>query len=125
MLTISKEYINNLHMYLKNGVSVLVAMDEIIASVRDLQCESETSLLYCNYNDFLEMVSLNKYFISGVIAICLPDNIALQNKIVSIIEKEIRSFDIRFLLFCDKDYEITSKNKNLSELSMIQHFKQE
>lgn len=125
MLTISKEYINKLHSYLKNGVSVLVATDEIIASVRELQCKSETSLLYCNYNDFLELVSLNKYFISGVIAICFPDNIALQNKIVSIVEKEIRSFDIRFLLFCDKDYEITSKNKNLSELSMIQHFKQE
>lgn len=125
MLTVSKEYINNLHSYLKNGVSVLVATDEIIASVRELQCKSETSLLYCNYNDFLELVSLNKYFISGVIAICFPDNVALQNKIVSIIEKEIRSFDIRFLLFCDKDYEITSKNKNLSELSMIQHFKQE
>ena len=125
MLTISKEYISNLHSYLKNGVNVLVATDEIIASVRELQCKSETSLLYCNYNDFMELVSLNKYFISGVIAICLPDNIALQNKIVSIIEKEIRSFDIRFLLFCDKDYEITSKNKNLSELSIIQHFKQE
>ena len=125
MLTISKEYISNLHSYLKNGVNVLVATDEIIASVRELQCKSETSLLYCNYNDFMELVSLNKYFISGVIAICLPDNIALQNRIVSIIEKEIRSFDIRFLLFCDKDYEITSKNKNLSELSIIQHFKQE
>lgn len=125
MLTISKEYIDSLHGYLKNGVSVLVASDEIIVSVGKLQCESETGLLYCNYNDFFELVSMNKYFTSGVIAICFPDNIAFQNKIVSIIEREIRNYDIRYLLFCDKDYEITNRNKNLSELSVIQHFKQE
>lgn len=125
MLIINKDYINNLHTYLNKGINVLVSTNEIIDSVRDLKSESETSLLYCNYNDFLELVSLNKYFISGVVAICFPDNIALQNKIVSILEKEIKSFDIRFLLFCDKDCEITSKKKNLSELPIIQHFKQE
>lgn len=125
MLIINDDYINNLHTYLKNGVNVLVSTNEIIDAIRNLRCESETGLLYCNYMDFIELVSLNKYFISGVVAICFPDNVVLQNKIVSIIEKEIKSFDIRFLLLCDKDYEITSQNKKLSELSIIQHFKLE
>jgi len=125
MLTIKGDYFSDLQDFLRNGINVFVSSNEIINSVRDLQYESNTDLLYCNYMDFVELVSDNKYFISGVVVICFPDHITFQNKIVNIIEKEIRRFDIRFLIFSEKDYEITSKKKYLTELAIIQHCKQE
>ena len=125
MLIINKNYFNNLYTYLRDGISVLVSSDEMIDSIQVYQGESEKRLLYCNYNDFFELVSGNNYFISGVVVICFPDNSNIQNSLVSIIEKEIRFYDIRFLILSDKDWRISSKQKYLSELSIIQHFKQE
>ena len=125
MLTISPNYISYVHNVMDKGIDVLVTTNEMIESLNGIQYKVNTRFLFCSYEDFFELVSSNKYFISGVIGICFPENGMFQNRIVSIIENCIKNYDIRFLLFANKDYDIASKNKKLSELPIIQHCKQE
>ena len=125
MLIVSKDYVNNLHSYLDIGISVFISSNDVIDSVGNLPFARDAKLLYCNYNDFFELVSTNKYYISGVIVMCFPSDNTLQNKLVSIIEKETKNNSSKFVLFSDRDYEIVSQKKNLSELSIIQHYRQE
>lgn len=122
-LTISEDYENEIFNVINQGVNVVVATDEMIDSFEEKKHIGDTSLLYCNYFDFIELITSNKYFISGIICIYFPENRDLQNKIVNIIENCIRNYEIGFLLFSDKDYFIFNKNKNLSELPIVQHCK--
>lgn len=125
MLTVKEDYVNHFSSYLDDGISVFVSSNDVIDSVGGLQFAKNTKLLYCNYYDFFELVAVNKFYVSGVIVICFPSDNALQNRLISVIEKEIKNNDSRFILFSDKDYEIVSQRKTLSELSVIQHYKQE
>jgi hypothetical protein len=61
---------------------------------------------------------------SGVIGIYFPVEISLQNRLINIIEKCINDENMRFILFAADDPFIINKNKRLSELSVIQHYKQ-
>lgn len=124
MLTISAEYENDIYDVMNKGIDVLVTTNEMIDSFEVKKYSGNQSQFYCNYSDFFELVTLNKYFISGVICVYIPEDSKMQNIIVSIIEKCISNYEIKFLLFSDKDYIISSKNKNLSELPIIQHCKQ-
>ena len=125
MLIINSYYNNELEDFLSKGINVLVSTNEELDKLKGFQQVYDKSLLYCNFTDFIELVSVNRYFISGVIGICIPDNVSIQNRIVNIIENSIKKYDIRYLLFSEKDYEIRSKNKHLSELPIIQHCRQE
>ncbi|MBD5135509.1 MAG: ATP-dependent DNA helicase RecQ [Lachnospiraceae bacterium] len=125
MLIIKSDYKNELKDSLTKGINVLVSANEMIDALKGFQQVCDKSLLYCDFTDFIELVSVNKYFISGVIGICIPDNAAIQNRIVNIIENSMKKYEIRYLLFSENDYEIRSKNKHLSELPIIQHCRQE
>ncbi|SHJ74498.1 Helicase conserved C-terminal domain-containing protein [Hathewaya proteolytica DSM 3090] len=125
MLIINSYYNNELEDFLSKGINVLVSTNEELDKLKGFQQVYDKSLLYCNFTDFIELVSVNRYFISGVIGICIPDHVSIQNRIVNIIENSIKKYDIRYLLFSEKDYEIRSKNKHLSELPIIQHCRQE
>ena len=122
-LTISEDYEDEIFNVINQGVNVVVATNEIIGSFEEKKYIGNNSLLYCNYFDFIELITSNKYFISGIICIYFPESRDLQNKIVNIIENCIRNYEIGFLLFSDKDYFIFNKNKNLSELPIVQHCK--
>lgn len=122
-LTISKDYGNEIFNVINEGVNVVVATNEMIDSFEEKKHIGDNSLLYCNYFDFIELITSNKYFVSGIICICFPESRDLQNKIVNIIENCIRNYKIGFLLFSNKDYFIFNKNKNLSELPIVQHCK--
>lgn len=125
ILFISKEYEKGVYDAIKKGIDVFVSNDEMIDVFVEKLIDESDSLLYCNYSDFVELVSSNKYYISGVIGIYFPDDSAIQNRIISIIDNCIKNYEIKFLLFTDRDYYIANKNKNLSELPIIQHCKQE
>ena len=106
------------------GLDVLVADDETISLIAQKQRHGNNHLLFCNYFDFVELISMNKFYISGSVGIWFPDNVVMQNRLVNIIENCILSNEIQFIIFTNKDYDISNKNKRLSELSMVQHFKQ-
>lgn len=120
MLFINSNYSNKILQVIQNGLNVLVASDEYIANLK-VQGEDNTSLLYCNYSDFSSLISRNKFFISGGVAICIPDDLSMQNRLVNIIENNNSHDDVRYILFSNKDYFITNKGKKLSELQMIQY----
>lgn len=122
-LTISEDYENEIFNVINEGVNVVVATNEMIDSFEEKKYIGYNSLLYCNYSDFIELITSNKYFISGIICIYFPESRDFQNRIVNIIENCISNYKIGFLLFSDKDYFIFNKNKNLSELPIVQHCK--
>ena len=125
MLTISVNYMFDLQSVIAKGINIVVASQEMIEQNDEIIGRGSENLLYCNYYDFVELIASNKYFISGVVGICIPDDVSLQNRIVNIIERCIKDYDIRFILFSPRDFIITSKNKRLSELSIVQHCKQD
>ena len=106
------------------GLDVLVADNETISRIATKQRHGNKHLLFCNYFDFVELISMNKFYISGSVGICFPDNGVIQNRLINIIENYVLSSDIRFVIFTDQDYDISNKNKRLSELPMVQYFKQ-
>lgn len=59
-----------------------------------------------------------------MIGICLPTDISMQNRLINIVEKCINEENMRFILFASDDPFIMNKNKRLSELAVIQHYKQ-
>lgn len=125
MLIIKSDYSNDLKDFLSKGINVLVSTKDDFARVNNYHQIYDKSLLLCNFTDFIELVSVNRYFMSGVIGICIPDDVSIQNRLVNIIENSIKKYNIRFLLFSEKDYKIKNKGKHLSELSIIQHCRQE
>ena len=48
----------------------------------------------------------------------------MQNRLINIVEKCINEENMRFILFASDDPFIMNKNKRLSELAVIQHYKQ-
>nr|WP_294485127.1 DEAD/DEAH box helicase [uncultured Anaerosporobacter sp.] len=123
MLSIDNEYEKDILNVINMGLDVFVSDDSILKLILEKK-DKNNSLLYCNYSDFLELVSSNKYYISGAVGICFPDNISMQNRIVNIIENNIKGNDICFLLFANKDYYISNKSKKLSELPFVQYCRQ-
>lgn len=127
MLSVNKVCKDDIKECISNGVNVFVADNGIIESTLNATVEEAVSyadLFVCNYIEFIELISANKFYMSGVISIYLPDEISLQNRLVNIIENCIKTTDIRFIFFSESDYLITNKNKKLSELPIIQHYKQ-
>lgn len=109
---------------IKMGVDVFVSDDLDIFRRISEQRDENSTLMYCSYLDFMELVRDNKYYISGAVCIYFPENASMQNRIVNIIENNIQSTDISFILFAEKDYNVSNRGKKLSELPIIQYYKQ-
>lgn len=127
MLLVSKEFEHEILKTIDLGINAFVSnedmLERIIESTEKLENNFST-LFTCNYREFLELISLNRYYMSGVIGICFPVEASLQNRLINIIEKCINDENMRFILFAADDPFIINKNKRLSELSVIQHYKQ-
>ncbi|MCH4284561.1 DEAD/DEAH box helicase [Amedibacillus hominis] len=127
MLLVSKAYEYEILNIIDLGINTFVSdeymLERIIESTKKLENNFST-LFTCNYREFLELISLNRYYMSGVIGIYFPVEISLQNRLINIIEKCINDENMRFILFAADDPFIINKNKRLSELSVIQHYKQ-
>lgn len=116
MLTISSSCIDSILGILEKGADVLVADNEMIRVIEFKQISSSYKLMYCNYFEFLELITNNKYFISGSIIVYIPDDNMMQKNILNIIDSIIKKHDMRFLLFSKEDYYLSFKKKNLSEI---------
>lgn len=113
-LIISENY-DQINEIVMKGLNVLVADNETFDAIGIKQIDNK-ELLLCSYYDFIELISENKYYISGSILIYFPDDVGLQKKIISIIEKYSSKYNIEFLLYSKEDYSLPFKNKNLSEI---------
>jgi ATP-dependent DNA helicase RecQ len=101
---------------IENGIDVIVADNSFINQIINKNKAFNSSLLYCNYMDFFELTTSNKYFMSGSIAIYIPEYESIRKKIISIIEKNTKKYEIEYILISNKDYYLSFKNKNLSEV---------
>lgn len=112
---------------IKFGINAFVSdkymMEKVVESTENLD-GNFSSLFTCNYIEFIELISSNRYYLSGVIGICLPTDVSMQNRLINIVEKCINEENMRFILFASDDPFIMNKNKRLSELAVIQHYKQ-
>ena len=127
MLVVSKNLEEEIFNTIKLGINVLVSSECILERVvkfTEKLNNNLSDLFTCNYKEFLELIPLNRYYISGVIGISFPDDISMQNRLINIIENCIDTDNMRFILFSFEDPFIIKKNKLLSELSVIQRFKQ-
>ena len=124
MLQIEKNCLQNVTDLVDCGADVLVGSDKFINMFASKCNKYNTKILYCNYFEFVNLISQNKYYISGSIIIVFPDDISLQNRLVNIIESNITNDGLRFIVFSDEDYEILNRSKKLSDLSFIQYYKQ-
>lgn len=101
---------------IENGIDVIVADNGFISQLINENISCNRSLLYCNYDDFFELTTSNKYFVSGSIAVYIPDDDSIRKKIINIIENNIKKYEIEYILVADTDYYLSFKNKNLSEV---------
>ena len=80
----------------------MVSTKDDFARVNNYHQIYDKSLLLCNFTDFIELVSVNRYFMSGVIGICIPDDVSIQNRLVNIIENSIKNIILDFYYFLKK-----------------------
>jgi len=99
-----------------NGIDVIVADNGFTSQLINENISCNRSLLYCNYMDFFELTTSNKYFASGSIAIYIPADDSIRKKIIGIIENNTKKYEIEYILLADRDYYLSFKNKNLSEV---------
>lgn len=117
MLIINKiDILSSFVQIIENGIDVIVADNDFISQLINENISCNSSLLYCNYMDFFELTTSNKYFVSGSIAIYIPDDDSIRKKIISIIENNTKKYEIEYILVADTDYYLSFKNKNLSEV---------
>lgn len=127
MLSVNRNCKEDIIECVRIGINVFVADYRIIEQVINAADEEDgiyPDLFMCNYIEFIELISSNKFYMSGVIGIYLPEDVSLQNRLINIIENCVKNDNIRFILFSKSDYFIANKNKKLSELPIIQHYKQ-
>lgn len=125
MLIINKtDILSSFVQIIEKGIDVIVADNGLISKLINENISCNRSLLYCNYMDFFELTTSNKYFVSGSIAFYIPDDDSIRKKIISIIENNTKKYEIVYILVADTDYYLSFKNKNLSEV-INGHCKQE
>lgn len=117
MLIINKaDILSSFVQIIEKGIDVIVADNGFISQLINENITCNSSLLYCNYMDFFELTTSNKYFVSGSIAFYIPENDYIRKKIISIIENNTKKYEIEYILVADTDYYLSFKNKNLSEV---------
>lgn len=125
MLSVSQDYENEIIEMINLGINVFVSDEGIIEHIiksTDKMNNAQKELFTCNYREFVELISSNQYYLSGVIGIYFPQDISLQNRLINIIEKCLKNTNIRFILVATTDLFISNKSKKLSELPVIEHF---
>lgn len=120
---IENEIFNAIGFGINAFVSDKYMMEKVVLSTENLK-DNFSSLFTCNYVEFIELISSNRYYLSGVIGICLPADVSMQNRLINIVERCINEENMKFILFATDDPFIANKNKRLSELAVIQHYKQ-
>lgn len=127
MLITSERVEQEIYNMIEFGINAFVSdnymMEKVIESTENLE-DSLSSLFTCNYVEFIELIPSNRYYLSGVIGICLPTDVSMQSRLINIVEKCTNEENMRFILFATDDPFIMNKNKRLSELAVIQHYKQ-
>ncbi len=117
MLIINKtDRLSSFVQIIEKGIDVIVADNGFISQLINENISCNSTLLYCNYMDFFELTTSNKYFVSGSIAFYIPDDDSIRKKIISIIENNAKKYEIEYILVADTDYYLSFKNKNLSEV---------
>lgn len=127
MSLVNEDCVNDIIQSVNMGINVFVSNDRMIECVIEAVTQSNnvySDLITCNYMEFVELISSNKYYISGVVGIYLPEDISLLNRLINIIENCVKNENIYFILFSENDLFISNKNKRLSELAVIQHYRQ-
>lgn len=95
------------------GIDVLVAPDTILALIRGNSCDNDR-LIYCNYQDFYELMNLGAYYASGTMAIVFPNEISEQQIVFNTMESAMRGEDIMFIVCSDQDYYLPFRGKTLT-----------
>lgn len=117
MLIINKtDILSSFVQIIENGIDVIVADNGFISQLLNENISCNSSLLYCNYMEFFELTTSNKYFVSGSIALYVPNDDSIRKKIIGIIENNTKKYEIEYILVSDRDYYLSFKNKNLSEV---------
>lgn len=127
MLSVNRNCEQDIIETMEMGINVFVSNDTMIENLIEITSQEVSvhpDLFTCNYLEFIELITSNKYYMSGVIGVYMPKEIPLQNRLVNIIEKCIKNDNMRFILFSKDDLYIVNKNKKLSELAIIQYCKQ-
>lgn len=127
MLSVNQNYQGDIIESVSMGINVFVADNSMIEQVIKMIGQEDSIypvLFTCNYREFIELIFSNKYYMSGVIGIYMPEDVSLLNRLVNIIENCVENDNVRFILFSESDLFIANKNKKLSELPIIQHYRQ-
>lgn len=96
------------------GIDTIVADTDTISEIVNNVSENNTSLLMCNYLEWIELSSGKNYFVSGAILVLVPRDVYIQRQIFSIIDKNVKTFNMAYVICAEQDYKLDFKGKNLS-----------
>jgi ATP-dependent DNA helicase RecQ len=96
------------------GINTIVADADTISEIVKNISKDNTSLLVCNYLEWIELSFGKNYFVSGAILVVVPQDVYIQKQIFSIIEKNIKFSNMAYVICAEQDYKLNFKGKNIS-----------
>ena len=106
-----KEVIKDL---LLMGGSLIVSDCTKLNEYSDINSDNPL-FMYMDYEEFFDYVGSDDFFVSGSIVIDVPNDVAVRNRLINIVDNIINN-ETDFILVTDEDYYIDSRKKNMSEI---------